>query len=710
MLMNNFNVYDKNYIAPQVRLLIMLTGLFIAIVISYHFTGSPLPVDAKNSLVFQNALLLIVLGSAITEKHFTKPSDSLINSLMGVITLVSVYSIAPQSAWFAVFIYCVIVFISAFICMSLISSANGRLGVSALSKATYGIAVTFGRAQILYSVIFIFGLYSFFNIQSPQTVSLVVFWGLFLAIWPLSIPQLISKIIHSTKTDELESVGALIRTDDPNVAYFGIAPDTKWMPDKCFLYQMIDETQSWVLPIHSQIQNERLIGTALVLGPSKSRIAGTTPGHLFDTGSISLSELEVMQYLNEDQNARIVGFVREDSEISSIKFEAIKNGGCHDGMLIWSNINGKKVYFQITNGLTYEENLEGDRHGFHIGVAAQLGVLDNVNGFLKYDWVPDMNSPLFCSKQSDQQLNAAQIGQFGYGKIPYSEISVCGDFLNNYNHHTAILGVTGSGKTELAFDLIKHAVTNGIKVICVDLTSQYKGRMADLSPQDLSIENKLANELSEKLFAVETGTYGAPAEKKALSGFSKELTEQISKRVEEFITSSGESHRLGLIQLEEISNTKATLWITQLYLSCLLNYARSNNQNCPKILIVLEEAHTVIPEASTMGLGDSDSKGIVGKIAQIALQGRKYGVGLLVLTQRTATVSKTVLTQCNTVISFTGYDDTSMNFLRNVIGDNYVRMIPNLRPLQAVIFGKGVKSQRPILVNIPFNQEKANLS
>ena len=469
-----------------------------------------------------------------------------------------------------------------------------------------------------------------------------------------------------------------------------------------------DGTQNWVLPMHSQIQNDRLIGTALILGERLPKVAGTKTGQLFDTGSsLNLTELEVMQYLKEDQNARIVGFIREDSEISTIKFEAIKNGKCHDGMLIWSNINGKRIYFQITNGLTYEESLEGDRHGFHIGVAAQLGSLDDVKGFLKYDWVPDMNSPIFCRKNPDQEVvNATAAGQFVYGKIPYSNINVRGDFVKNYNHHTAIIGVTGSGKTELAFDLIRHSVANGIKVICVDLTAQYKGRMDDLSPHDLTIENGIAVKLSDKLFAVETGAYGAGEEKKALSGFSVQLTEQITNKVKEFLTNNDEDHRLGLIQLEEISNTKATLWITQLYLSCLLNFARNNKENCPKILIVLEEAHTVIPESSTMGVADSDSKGIIGKIAQIALQGRKYGVGLLVLTQRTATVSKTVLTQCNTVISFAGYDDTSMNFLRNVFGDNYVRMIPNLRPLQAVIFGKGVFSQRPILVNIPYIQAK----
>ena len=235
-------IRDKNYIAPHVRLLIMLVGLLAAILISYYFTGSPLPVDAQNSLVFQNALLLIVLGSAVTEKYFTKPSDSLVNSLMGIITLVSVYSISPAIAWIVVFSYSAVVFVSAFICISVSTSSNMGMTQSKWVSLAYSLAVTLGRAQILYSVIFMFGLYSFFNIQSPQTVALIIFWGFFLAIWPLNIPQFLSKIFLFREKKGLDMVGVLIRTDDPNVAYFGINPDTKWSPSKCFLYQKVDGT------------------------------------------------------------------------------------------------------------------------------------------------------------------------------------------------------------------------------------------------------------------------------------------------------------------------------------------------------------------------------------------------------------------------------------------------------------------------------------
>ena len=142
-------------------------------------------------------------------------------------------------------------------------------------------------------------------------------------------------------------------------------------------------------------------------------------------------------------------------------------------------------------------------------------------------------------------------------------------------------------------------------------------------------------------------------------------------------------------------------------MTCLLNYARDNIGNCPQTLIVVEEAHTVMPEPNTMGLGDYDSRGLVGKIAQIALQGRKYGVGLLVLAQRTATVSKTVLTQCNTIISFACYDETSLGFLRNIYGLEHVALIPNLPRFHAIAFGNWIRSEQPLVFEVPFNTEKA---
>src|SRR3990167_3136906 len=155
-------------------------------------------------------------------------------------------------------------------------------------------------------------------------------------------------------------------------------------------------------------------------------------------------------------------------------------------------------------------------------------------------------------------------------------------------------------------------------------------------------------------------------------------------------------------------NTKATLKATELYLSSIMDWARKNRR-ARRILIVLEEAHTIIPE--TIGSGfDYDTQWVVGRISQIALQGRKYGVGLLVISQRTALVSKSILSQCNTYITFSLMDKTSLDYLSNVFSTEHVKRIPNLRFLEAMVYGKAIRSERPVLIHFEYDKTKKDAS
>jgi DNA helicase HerA-like ATPase len=165
---------------------------------------------------------------------------------------------------------------------------------------------------------------------------------------------------------------------------------------------------------------------------------------------------------------------------------------------------------------------------------------------------------------------------------------------------------------------------------------------------------------------------------------------------------------LGIFELPEIMNTKATLRATELYLSSIMEWARKNRR-ARRILIVLEEAHTIIPE--TFGSGfDADTQFVVGRISQIALQGRKYGVGLLLVSQRTALVSKSILSQCNTHVTFSLVDKTSIDYLANVYSSQHVQAIPNLRFLEAVAYGKAIRSERPLLIKLKYDPAKKDAS
>ena len=106
-------------------------------------------------------------------------------------------------------------------------------------------------------------------------------------------------------------------------------------------------------------------------------------------------------------------------------------------------------------------------------------------------------------------------------------------------------------------------------------------------------------------------------------------------------------------------------------------------------------------KVTTMGTSENASKATVNSISQIALQGRKYEIGFIVIAQRTANVSKTVLTQCNSIIAFQELDKTTSEFLANYMGRDYVEMLPTLKPRMAIAMGKAFRSTAPMLFEVP---------
>lgn len=58
------------------------------------------------------------------------------------------------------------------------------------------------------------------------------------------------------------------------------------------------------------------------------------------------------------------------------------------------------------------------------------------------------------------------------------------------------------------------------------------------------------------------------------------------------------------------------------------------------------------------------------------------------------------------LITFTCFDETNLGFLSNIFSDRHKKLIPNLPHLQAVVFGKSLRSEQPVVIQIPFDPEK----
>jgi len=80
----------------------------------------------------------------------------------------------------------------------------------------------------------------------------------------------------------------------------------------------------------------------------------------------------------------------------------------------------------------------------------------------------------------------------------------------------------------------------------------------------------------------------------------------------------------------------------------------------------------------------------------------------LIITQRTANVSKSILNQCNTVFALRVFDDTGKDFLSNYIGRDYADTLATLEERHAIAIGKGLKLKQPVIIQL--NQKENLLS
>ncbi len=104
------------------------------------------------------------------------------------------------------------------------------------------------------------------------------------------------------------------------------------------------------------------------------------------------------------------------------------------------------------------------------------------------------------------------------------------------------------------------------------------------------------------------------------------------------------------------------------------------------LLVVLEEAHNYLK---------AGEKSISSKTIQsIAKEGRKYGVGLVLVTQRPSELDDTVLSQCGTILALRMNNAKDRGFIRSAMQDELqtlVDLLPSLRVGEGVISGEGVK-------------------
>ena len=114
------------------------------------------------------------------------------------------------------------------------------------------------------------------------------------------------------------------------------------------------------------------------------------------------------------------------------------------------------------------------------------------------------------------------------------------------------------------------------------------------------------------------------------------------------------------------------------------------------LLFVFEEAHTY--------LRSSQSGAVQTAVQRVVKEGRKYGIGAMVVSQRPSEVDPTILSQCGTIIALRLSNANDRGHVISAAADNLagvLSLLPILRTGEAIVVGEAVPLPMRVLVELP---------
>jgi len=348
-------------------------------------------------------------------------------------------------------------------------------------------------------------------------------------------------------------------------------------------------------------------------------------------------------------------------------------------------------------------------------------------GFLKTPKVPfDQNTPVFSAPKEfiSKTLGISDNGAY-VGLLEGYDIKVKIDINHMIRKHVAVLAKTGTGKSYVVGVLLEELAESKIPVVVIDPHGEYhtlrlqnknndetkynerfgieqKSYRDQInifnignSPKSIKLNSKLdANEIIQMLPAgLSAGQKGILySALRNLEG--KEYT--LQDVMEEVANSNSQSKWNVVSMLEFLMSTKlfsANPTLPQdivkegkvtildlkdgksemqqiVVMKIIEDLFRARKRGkIPEFLLVIEEAHNFCPER---GFGEVASSKVIRTVAS---EGRKFGFGICMITQRPARIDKSVLSQANTQIIL---KVTNPNDLK-AITDSVEGITPGLR-------------------------------
>lgn len=710
---------SPRWIGQRARLGILAVYLLGLLVASRSALGTWIPPTTERGIWFYSALAALLLGNLLVSPFFTKPADAISFSVAAMIPLLVVNPWSEQAVsgfdqftWSIAMLYVAIILTSAVIAIAF-KDSSARVQ-KWIARSAFLLADVGGNPRAIFSIVFFFALITFHRATPREYLIISLAWAVFVGFRPLeALIDLLTRIRTLwVIADELPRLGDVVSHQTPSLVLVREVPEAHAR----FGDLMIARTERGQPGVAIALDHVGFAGGRWLRALHPPHSAELASGHcegpleraVIDGSVLSLtadSTLVDAKEAADHARKRLVGLVSANTDIGQIQVELVRSDtDLQEGSLVQVEIKNQPVLYQVIEGLTREEILqEKNSRGFVRARAKKIGSWDRERAsFTRVPWLPDPNRPVYLIEMGPSAVETEAIGHFPGTSYP---VSVNPDLL--VTHNAAILGILGVGKSFLALELVERMLRAGISVLCLDLTNQYAKELAPFVDADQ--EEKARHEL-DRIGREGKGNVSKNVEE---GGSVTAFRGAVRDQLEAFLQPRETAHLRVLnpafyevwrqdskpfkdqASMASLTPTEITRIITESLLDVLRDQGASDRARC---CIVYEEAHSLIPEWSAVA-SEGDRTATNGT-AKAILQGRKYGLGCLVITQRTANVTKSILNQCNTVFALRVFDATGMEFLKNYIGEDYAAVLSTLEDRHAVVFGRASSCRDPVLTRL----------
>jgi Helicase HerA, central domain len=303
------------------------------------------------------------------------------------------------------------------------------------------------------------------------------------------------------------------------------------------------------------------------------------------------------------------------------------------------------LMYQVESAKVDEMKVKGGSHLITSAVANQIGRFDTSSlRLIQHRWIPPAGAPVLGEVPDIRELPDPPENLVRLGWVIGTNVPVYLDLGLACEGHIVILGMTKMGKTTLGVRLA-NALAQSRGVVILDQTGEYRSRRG-LAPHTVG---QWAPGVS-----VHEPPQGAVG-----PDFAREFIEETAK------LASGEYE---------------------------------TDEPTPRS-VIFEEAHQFIPEPAGLSF-NTPGRESAYQLGVHIMQLRKYGISIMLISQRTAVVAKSALSQCETMIAFRSVDQTGLDYLEQVAGGGVRQLLPALKQGEALVLGTAVSSDRAVAISV----------